>query len=189
MDKKQAIEIIKKAKSDISDFPFANSLDGYTRLKYAHIVPYSVVISTIESLYLPKPILPRFVAYWLIHAKETLHSLGRGLNLNEVDRANYGRWDKDGEKLLTWMSSKENEETFANAWMNGYTIETRKLYTVELYNPNGPSSYTFLGKGTKGVLIMMSGDPEWKKDPYNHLTEEEIKKDFPWAWEYREEVK
>ncbi|WP_032511606.1 hypothetical protein [Streptococcus suis] len=41
-----------------------------------------------------------------------------------------------------------------------------------------------------GSDIFLDGVPnyKWKKEPENQLTESEIKKEFEWAWQFREEV-
>ncbi|HEM4250704.1 TPA: DUF1642 domain-containing protein [Streptococcus suis] len=87
-----------------------------------------------------------------------------------------------------WL--EHNQETFALAWLFGYEIEQEKLYTVELPNPNniGTEVHILMMNGFKQVVIKKELGNDWKKKKGFQLTEEEIKKDFEWAWQFREEV-
>lgn len=42
--------------------------------------------------------------------------------------------DEEDEKLLRWVYHERNQETLAAAWINGYTVEKEKRYTVKLKN-------------------------------------------------------
>ncbi|HFI0563120.1 TPA: DUF1642 domain-containing protein [Streptococcus suis] len=102
---------------------------------FVHAVFADKAIELISQIHEPQTVvLPKEVASWLKYAKTTYCSLGRAIRLDEVDTANYACWSKDRIKLLGWMASKENQETFARAWLDGYEIERDKLYTVELSN-------------------------------------------------------
>lgn len=82
-----------------------------------------IVIDLIEQLDEPqKPVVPQFVA-------------------DEIDRfKKSGDWDlfqamdySFGEKdIREWLEVKNNQETFALAWINGYHIEEEKRYYVKL---------------------------------------------------------
>ncbi|WP_238139790.1 DNA (cytosine-5-)-methyltransferase [Streptococcus suis] len=61
---------------------------------------------------------------------------------------------------------------------------------VELPNPNniGTEVHILMMNGFKQVVIKKELGNDWKKKKGFQLTEEEIKKDFEWAWQFREEV-
>jgi hypothetical protein len=42
--------------------------------------------------------------------------------------------DEEDEELLRWVYHERNQETLAAAWINGYTVEKEKRYTVKLKN-------------------------------------------------------
>ena len=70
-----------------------------------------------------------------------------------------------------------------------HEVETEKLYTVEIPDPNSNWKYTFLTKrGYRGVIINKTDDDCWEKDKNSQLTEAEIRKDFEWAWQWAKEV-
>lgn len=64
-----------------------------------------------------KPVVPQFVADWIEQRKDEgwkLSQMFLQANLEEK----YGRWIVD------------NQETFARAWLDGYTVEKEKRYYV-----------------------------------------------------------
>lgn len=69
-----------------------------------------------------KPVVPNFVADWIEHFKKT------------------GDWDLfqamdycfEKNKIREWLEDKDNQETFALAWIFGYTVEKEKRYTVKV---------------------------------------------------------
>ncbi|HFX3983520.1 TPA: DUF1642 domain-containing protein, partial [Streptococcus pyogenes] len=81
-------------------------------------------------------------------------------------------------KIFDWIfGSDENCRLMAEAWINGYTVEKEKLYTVDL--PNGQP----LVRGINTLYFSQNLATENVK-----LTESEIRKDFEWAWQFAEEV-
>ncbi|HEL2145191.1 TPA: DUF1642 domain-containing protein [Streptococcus suis] len=127
-----------------------------------------------------KVVVPKFVAEWL---KEYRHAspLLKVLNAAEDGRV-------VPSAVNDWIL--DNQRDFVVAWYDGYEIEQEKLYTVELPNPNniGTEVHILMMNGFKQVVIKKELGNDWKKKKGFQLTEEEIKKDFEWAWQFREEV-
>ncbi|UMY67881.1 DUF1642 domain-containing protein [Streptococcus dysgalactiae subsp. equisimilis] len=123
--------------------------------------------------------VPQFVADWIEECKEEDLTL-KGLFSNSDMPA----------KIFDWtFSSDENCRLMAEAWINGYTVEKEKLYTVEIPNPNTAGGKTVLFKKQSTNLVVMGYLGEGINKPsYLHLTEAEIRKDFDWAWQWAEEV-
>ena len=67
----------------------------------------------------------------------------------------------------------------AKAWLYGYEVETEKLYTVEIPNPNGLVICLERLEGGKIALSTLGG---------SKLTESEIKQDFDFLWQFAKEV-
>ncbi|MFA9413301.1 DUF1642 domain-containing protein [Streptococcus sp. E29BA] len=99
----------------------------------------------------------------------------------------------EGEKLAEWLYDNTNEINnqrelaLANLIVNGPSaveVEPEKLYTVEIPDPhNGVWRYTTLVRlEHKKIRIVMVDDPLWKHSIAHQLTEDEIRKDFDWAW-------
>ena len=71
----------------------------------------------------------------------------------------------------------------------GYEVQKEKLYTVEIPNPNSAGGKLVLSKQqSTGSLILEMLNSDINKPKYLHLTKDEIKKDFGWAWQFAEEV-
>lgn len=66
-----------------------------------------------------KPVVPQFVADWLEKCKNEEKSLLKSLLYTP-------------QGVNSWVESSENQETFARAWILGYTVEKEKLYQVRL---------------------------------------------------------
>lgn len=86
------------------------------------------------------------------------------------------------EDSADWLEC--NEETFAKAWFYGYEVVQEKLYTVEIPNPNEEYGAIVLARTfDNNIKIDTIPIPTWKSSRAHQLTEEEIKKDFLWAWD------
>ena len=129
-----------------------------------------------------KPVVPQFVADWIEWCKKNKITL-LGADTAICNNKNIRSLDASG-----W--AMKNQETFAKAWLYGYEIEKEKLYTVEIPIANSPIGYHYvLRKTTSGEIIIDSFfTNNWGNYDYCQLTEEEIKKDFAWAWKYAKKV-
>ncbi|MGG5196078.1 DUF1642 domain-containing protein [Streptococcus dysgalactiae] len=125
------------------------------------------VLEILDQLDKPKPEVPQCVADWIEECEEESLTL-KGLFSNSDMPA----------KIFDWIfGSDENCRLMAEAWINGYTVEKEKLYTVDL--PNGQP----LVRGINTLYFSQNLATENVK-----LTESEIRKDFEWAWQFAEEV-
>ncbi|WP_373768410.1 DUF1642 domain-containing protein [Jeotgalibaca porci] len=127
----------------------------------------------------PKIEVPQFVAEWYDEHKIRLEVelIFLCWKIKEI----YA--EGDFEK---WFESHDNPiQTLINMHQFGYTVEKEKLYTVEIPNPNGCNLY--LIKLDKEVVI--TSDVIADVFPDNlQLTEQEIRKDYDWAWQWKKEV-
>lgn len=131
-----------------------------------------------ELLDQQKPEIPQFVADWIEYCKKRTLTL-KGLFSNSDMPA----------KIFDWIfGSDENCRLMAEAWINGYTVEKEKLYTVEIPNPNDKQIALRLEKWVdeKVIIIATHSSNNFTNDML--LTEQEIRKDFEWAWQFAKEV-
>lgn len=185
MNKQEAIEKIEK-------------LNGLTikeknLILDIEMIPKGDVLEIIEQIDEPeKTVVPRFVADWLEVCKENL-----GFDLSNAMSHSTSAMKKQPNWVKGWFNLKDNQETFAKAWLFGYEVEKEKLYTVEIPNPICDEySRTFLGKYESGKVGLYNWldytsiefADNWKQEEYAQLTESEIKQDFEWAWKYAKEV-
>lgn len=133
----------------------------------------------------PKPVVPKFVADWVDDSRESDYFF---------DEEWFDR-DYQPKDVREWLNLENKRQADINALalvtliVNGpdaVTVEKEKLYTVEIPNPNGCNLY--LIKLDKEVVI--TSDVIADVFPDNlQLTEQEIRKDFDWAWPWKKEVK
>lgn len=78
------------------------------------------VLDLIEQLDEPqKPVVPQFVAEWIEQCK------AKGKRLLTALLYTPG-------EVNSWVDNSENQELFARAWLDGYTVEKEKIYTVKV---------------------------------------------------------
>ena len=175
-------EVISKLKSAIPK----NNVDDYQRGEAAGL---NFALLLLDELDEPqKPVVPQFVADWYEEYKGyfeyNLHSLCVDFHERKLQ-----------EDLHEWFNCLSNKpiETLVKMKLFGYEIEKEKerekLYTVEIPNPNSAGGKLVLSKQqSTGRLILEMLNSDINKPKYLHLTEDEIKKDFGWAWQFAEEV-
>lgn len=176
MNKQEAIEKIEKLEGlTIKDKDFNLDIE---------MIPKGDVLEIIEQIDEPeKPVLPQFIADWLEVCKENI-----GFSLSSAMSHSTSLMKAQPNKVQGWFNLKDNQETFAKAWLLGYEVEKEKLYTVELPNPN-TTGYFVLRKNDEDKVVIDLYHIEWWRDyKCTWLTEAQIKKDFAWAWQFAKEV-
>jgi hypothetical protein len=94
--------------------------DLFEKLYAFQIVTINGVIEDLKQLDEPqKVMIPRFIADWIVQAKEDGYNIAGAIN--EAPRGAVDDW-----------LELENVDIFAEAWINGYTIEKEKRYTVKI---------------------------------------------------------
>ena len=82
---------------------------------------------------LNRPVVPQYIAEWIEYCKFTNVNLQNALLVGDVYFYNYAN-QKDFSKLKEFLETDNNQETFARAWLDGYTVEKEKRYKVTLSN-------------------------------------------------------
>ncbi|HFI0175736.1 TPA: DUF1642 domain-containing protein [Streptococcus suis] len=138
------------------------------------------VTDIISQIHEPqKVVVPKFVATWIKHCKQSNLDLDHSMRCTRVNNAETG--------VEEWIY--ENQETFVRAWLDGYEIEQEKLYTVEIPNPNeNVSAHLYRTTSGRIAINTLYNNPNWNEFPQAKLTESEIKQDFEWAWQWAEPV-
>ena len=94
--------------------------DLFEKLYAFPIVTINGVIEDFKQLDEPQEVMiPRFIADWIVQAKEDGYNIAGAIN--EAPRGAVDDW-----------LELENVDIFAEAWINGYTIEKEKRYTVKM---------------------------------------------------------
>ena len=94
--------------------------DLFEKLYAFPIVTINGVIEDFKQLDEPqKVMIPRFIADWIVQAKEDGYNIAGAIN--EAPRGTVDDW-----------LELENVDIFAEAWVNGYTVEKEKRYIVKV---------------------------------------------------------
>ena len=94
---------------------------------------------------LNKPVIPQFVADWIEYCKFTHVDLQHALIVGDVYFYNYAN-QKDFSKLKEFLETDNNQETFARAWLDGYTVEKEKRYLVKIKGVNEECEFLVFGE-------------------------------------------
>lgn len=170
---------IEEAKKKVEKYSF------YPQDPKNNVIDIKTVLDIIDKieLDLQKPEIPRFVANWIEDQKQSFDDSSAIDMYENLTLDNHGGYYHD-----VWLWAIDHHNDFVFAWTYGYTVKKQKLYTVEIPNPNAPIEYhSKLAKNHKGEIVIEVQD--WmNRTEYYQLTEQEIRKDFDWAWQWAEEV-
>ena len=173
-------EVISKLKSAIPK----NNIDDYQRGEAAGLNFALLLLSELDDP--EKPVVPKFVADLYESIKDDFEYKVYELCLQYKHRG-----DELPQGVAWWFGNSRNKpiETLVMMHKFGYEVKKEKLYTVEIPNPNSAGGKLVLSKQqSTGRLILEMLNSDINKPKYLHLTEDEIKKDFGWAWKFAEEV-
>lgn len=181
MNKQEAIEKIEK-------------LDGLTIKDKGFnfdikMIPKGDVLEIIEQIDEPeKPVVPQFVADWIEWCKRNkVFLLGGFSAIDELGFAICN--DKKVKSLKASKWATRNQETFAQAWLFGYETKKDKLYQVELPGSHKEGDIILVKDDNGDITYDVVFSDRWKERDYTKLTEDEIKRDHSWAWQFAKEVK
>lgn len=105
-----------------------------------------------------KVVVPQFVADWIERSKQEKRNLRNALN-------------NGGEKMRLWFLDLENYDTFARAWLDGYTVE-EKRYLVKIK----ATKHFFARDGLRRIFFSL-GYKSW-------FTREELEQSgFGWVFD------
>lgn len=151
------------------------------------VLPLEEVKNIISQIHEPqKPVVPKFVADFYESIKDDFE-----YNVYDLCLQFSGDNGELSSEVWGWFDRGKNEpiQTLVKMKLYGYTVETEKLYTVEIPNPNSAGGKNVLFKQqSTGRLILDMLNPNINKPKYLNLTESEIKQDFEWAFQFAKPV-
>lgn len=115
-------------------------------------------------------IIPQIAADYIKYAKEN------GWDLQEaMDGIAY----EDDNELRKWFNN--NIDTFARAWLDGYTVEKEKRYLVKMKGVDSRTNYLYYGVGSKTWLFKAKLiDGNFRK---SHTRKELEQDNFGWVFD------
>lgn len=85
------------------------------------------VFELVEQLDEPQKVtVPQFVAGWLNYCKLTGVDLYHAFEMGDLYLGNYA-YQKDYPKLKGYFETENNQDLFARAWLDGYTVEEKRF--------------------------------------------------------------
>lgn len=143
--------------------------DLFEKLYAFPIVTINGVIEDFKQLDEPqKVMIPRFIADWIVQAKEDGYNIAGAIN--EAPRGAVDDW-----------LELENVDIFAEAWINGYTIEKEKRYTVKMKGLDKEFTMFKLDK-IRGSWYF-GNDTEYSYTKTTHTRKELEEAGFDWVFD------
>ena len=130
------------------------------------------IIKKIEQLDEPQKItIPQVGADWIEWTKKD------GLDLQDAMNLISG---EENEKLLRWFYHENKQETFARAWLDGYTVEKEPKYTVKIKGKIEENLLVY-GWGIKRYFFARTCNDSSKRGEH---TRKELEEDgFGWVFD------
>lgn len=128
-----------------------------------------------------KVTIPKEVADWVVEYKARNSSLRTTLN----------RGILDGPKEISeWLMSKENQDTFARAWVMGYTVEEPLGVLLLEFHSKSKWRYHYLEtEGFEVYIVRVTDRCDVVKGNAHKITESEAKEKYPnFKWVSLEEL-
>lgn len=143
--------------------------DLFEKLYAFPIVTINGVIEDFKQLDEPqKVMIPRFIADWIVQAKEDGYNIAGAIN--EAPRGTVDDW-----------LELENVDIFAEAWVNGYTVEKEKRYTVKMKGTDKEFTMFKLDK-IRGSWYL-GNDTEYSYTKTTHTRKELEEAGFGWVFD------
>ena len=116
-----------------------------SKSRFINCIDVDRIIDTIKQLDEPKPVkVPPSVAVWFEYFKKT-----GDWDLFQAMDYLFGK-----KEIREWLEYKNNQETFARAWLDGYEVEEEKRYTVVMKTTKQPLYYN---AGDKKLFFSLGG--------------------------------
>ncbi|EIB6829873.1 DUF1642 domain-containing protein [Enterococcus faecalis] len=136
MGKKELIEKWESKEGapsyEISAFPVNPSLNEMYIAGYG--VARKEILDDLKQLDEPKKVVvPKFVAEWISICKNKNKDLSYAMHapfLRDFLLERFG----DDDSRVRWLQNNDNQNILARAWLNGYEVETKQLYYVDVIN-------------------------------------------------------
>ena len=132
---------------------------------------------------LNKPVIPQFVADWIEYCKTNGIALGYAL---------YCSTKASGKRTYRWIvKNLDNQEIFARAWLDGYTVEEEKKYKITLLNRNDGDLYLVNQNADLAdkyghfspVVLLFTKCTNFSEKCYKLTKKEVVSHDFGWVFD------
>lgn len=139
------VQFIENNELIIGTIKRVNNDVGWVDLKVSDLSWFFRKLEDVVKVKEPELIaVPRFAADWIKHCKQREYDLACLLDYEDSDMS---------AEMYEWLiSSADNQELLARAWLDGYEVEKEPLYYVRL--PFAPRSTDFEKETTYTYIIV-----------------------------------
>jgi len=132
---------------------------------------------------LNKPVISQFVADWIEYCKDRKITLAHALYRSE---------EAKNKSVYRWLFEESgSQETFARAWLDGYTVEEEKKYRITLLNRNDGDLYLVNQNADLAdkyghfspVVLLFTKCTNFSKKCYELTKKEVVSYDFGWVFD------
>lgn len=139
-----------------------------------------------KSIGQEKVTIPQFVADWIEVCKEHLTT-----SLYTAMNPNFMKENNQSFDLILWIKKTSNQETFARAWLDGYTVEEEKKYKITLLNRNDGDLYLVNQNADLAdkyghfspVVLLFTKCTNFSEKCYKLTKKEVVSYDFGWVFD------
>ena len=146
-------------------------------------------LKDLEKLDEPEKVtIPQMVAEWIKKCK-TFKSFAVSLSFALEPNV----WEVNGlsHECIEWLADAENQETFARAWLDGYTVEEEKKYKITLLNRNDGDLYLInqnadladKNRHFSPVVLLFTKCTNFSEKCYKLTKKEVVSYDFGWVFD------
>lgn len=151
-----------------SDYGSAKYKDGYEQGKLEGLIERETVT------------IPQFVANWIEYFKNCKGTLYGSTNpFSYYGRAILEDFEGDYEEVLRWI--RDNSDTYARAWLDGYTVEKEKRYLVKMKDLE--TCFNFLNRHKRENYWLFSSKDESVTYEVHHTRKEIEEAGFGWVFD------
>lgn len=139
------------------------------------------VLDLVKQLDEPKKVtIPPVVSDWIEHFKKCSGTLyGSTAPYSYYGRAITDDFEGDVTETLRWI--RNNSETYARAWLDGYEVEKEKRYRAKVKGMNSMNGYLARNKNLGTWYFGISGND--KNHCTNHTRKELEETGFGWVFD------
>lgn len=148
----------------LSDF-----IGKYERVSsFTDEVNIHVLISDLKKINESQKVtVPKFISDWIFKSQ----LVDRRSIRSALETATIRLYAKNSDEVITWLKDISNQDTFARAWANDYTVEKEPKYTVKF-------------KATKQYLCNDDLGPHFDPSFRTNFTKSDLEKlDLGWVFD------
>ena len=148
----------------LSDF-----IEGCERVSYfTDEVNIHILIGDLKKINESQKVtVPKFISDWIFKAQ----LVDRRSIRSALETATIRLYAKNSDEVIAWLKDISNQDTFARAWANDYTVEKEPKYTVKF-------------KATKQYLCNDDLGPHFDPSFRTNFTKSDLEKlDLGWVFD------